>query len=116
LRPLLISRTLYHASSSKASRLDGLSSPQAQASGNAEQALVVVVEMSVQAAAMVTAEAMALAAAMAASNAMATAATMAVAAAMVTASDSCVERICGVNAVSGAMTVASMTAGKAAAR
>jgi len=115
LRPLLISRTLYHASSSKASRLDGLSSPQAQASGNAEQALVVV-EMSVQAAAMVTAEAMALAAAMAASNAMATAATMAVAAAMVTASDSCVERICGVNAVSGAMTVASMTAGKAAAR
>jgi hypothetical protein len=54
--------------SSKASRLDGLSSLQAQASGDAERALA---EMSVEAAAMVTVEARAMAAAMAAANAMA---------------------------------------------
>ena len=34
-----LARPLHHASSSKASRLDGLSSPQAQASGDAERAL-----------------------------------------------------------------------------
>jgi len=74
---LLISRPLYHASSSKALRLDGLSSPQAQASGVAERALA---ETSVQAAVTVTAEARAMAAAMAAANATATTATTAVAA------------------------------------
>ena len=38
LRPILISRPLHRASSSEASRLDGLSSPKAQASGDAERA------------------------------------------------------------------------------
>ncbi len=81
LRPLLISRPLYHASISKASRLDGLSSPQAQASGNAKRALV---ETSVEAAVMVTAKVRAMAAAMAAANATVTAATTVVATAMTT--------------------------------
>ena len=85
--------TFLHAStsSSKAPHLDGLSSPQAQASGDAERALA---ETSVEAAAMVTVEVSAMAAAMAAAkNATAMAAMMAVAAAMATASDSCVEGI-----------------------
>ena len=84
----LATSPLHHASSSKASRLDGLSSPQAQASVDAERALA---ETSVEAAAMVTVEVSAMAAAMAAAkNATAMAAMMAVAAAMATASDSCV--------------------------
>ncbi len=86
--------TSPHASSSKASHLDGLSSPQAQASGDAKRALA---ETSVEAAAMVTVKARAMAAAMAAANATVMAATTAVAAAMATASDSCVEGICVVN-------------------
>ncbi len=53
--------------SSKALHLDGLLSPQAQASGDAEQALA---ETSVEAAAMVTVEARAMVAMMAAVNAM----------------------------------------------
>jgi len=107
------SRPLYHASSSKASCFDGLLSPHAQASGDAERALA---ETSVQAVAMVTAEARVMAAAMAAANATAMAATTAVAAAIATASDSCVEGICVVDAAAGVMTVASTTAVKAAAR
>ena len=105
--------TFLHAStsSSKAPHLDGLSSPQAQASGDAERALA---ETSVEAAAMVTVEARAMAAVMAAANATATAATTAVAAAMATASDGCVEGICVVDALTGAITV-STTAVKAAA-
>ena len=63
---LFISRPLYHASSSKALHHDGLLSPQAQASGDAEQALA---ERSVDAAAMVTVEARAMVAMMAAANA-----------------------------------------------
>ena len=113
LRPLLrISRPLYHASSSKASRLDRLLSPQAPAAGDAERALA---ETSVEAAAMVTAEARAMAAAMAAVNATVTAAKTAVAAAMATASDSWVEGICVIDAAVGAIT-ALTTAVKAAAR
>ena len=107
------SRPLYHALSSKVSRLDGLSSPHAQALGDAKRVLA---ETSVQAVAMVTAEARAMAAAMAAVNAMAIAATTAVAAAIATASDSCVEGICVVDAAAGAMTMALMTAVKVAAR
>jgi hypothetical protein len=113
LRPLLISRPLYHASSSKASRLDGLSSPQAQASGDAKRALF---ETSVQAVVVVTAELRAMAAAMAAANATVMAAMTVLAAVMATASDSCVEGICVFDAAAGAMTVASTTAVKAAAR
>ncbi len=107
-----LARPLHHASSSKASRLDGLLSPLAQASGDAKQALA---ETSVEAAAMVTVEVRAMVAAMAAADAMATAATTAVAMAMAAASDSCVEGICVVHAAVGAIT-ASTTAGKAAAR
>ena len=106
------SRTAIPYASSKALRLDGLSSPQAEASGDAERALA---ETSVEAAAMVTAEARAMAAAMAARNAAATAATTAVAVTITTASDSCVEGICVVDAAAGAMTAASATAVKAAA-
>ena len=98
--------------SSKASRLDGLSSLQAQASGDAERALA---ETSVEAAAMVTVEARAMAAAMAAANATAMAAMTAVAAAMATASDRWVEGICVVDAAAGMIT-ASTTAVIAAAR
>ena len=89
-----------------------LSSPQAQASGDAERALA---ETSVKAAAMVTVEARAMVAAMAAANATAMAATMAVTAAMATASDSCVEGICVTNAAVGAITTSTMAV-KAAAR
>ena len=83
-----LTRPLHHASSSKASRLDGLLSPLAQASGDAKQALA---ETSVEAAAMVTAKARAIAAAMAAANAKAMAAMTVVATAMATASDSCIK-------------------------
>ena len=93
--------TSPHASSSKASHLDGLSSPQAQASGDAKRALA---ETSVEAAAMVTVKVRAMAAAMAAANATVMAATTAVAAAMATASDSCVEGIYIVDMAAGAIT------------
>ena len=88
--------------SSKASRLDGLLSPHAQASGNSERVLA---ETSVEAAAMVTAEVRVMAAAMAAANATA----------MAIDGDSCVEGICVVDAAAGAIT-ASTTAVKAAVR
>ena len=102
LRPLLISRTLYQ--SSKASCLDGLLSPQAKLSGDAERALV---ETSIQAVAMVTVKARVMAAAMAAANVTATAATTAVAGAVATGSNSCAVRICVTDAAAGAMTTAS---------
>ena len=62
-----------------------LSSPQAQASGDAKRALA---ETSVEPAAMMTVEVMVMASAMAAANATAAAATTAVAAVMATASES----------------------------
>jgi len=107
-----LARPLHHASSSKASCLDGPPSPQAQASGDAKRALA---KMSVEAAATATVEARGMAAAMAAANATATAATTAVAAAMATASDSCVGGICTADAAAGA-TTASNTAVKVEAR
>ena len=65
---------------------------------------------------MVTVEARAMAAAMAAANETATAATKAAATTMATASNSCIEGICVVDAAAGAMTMASTTAVKVAAR
>ena len=71
--------------------------------------------MSLEAEVMVTAEAIMMVAAMAAANATVMAAIIAVAAAMMTASDSCVEAICVVNMVAGAITASTMVV-KAAVR